>query len=1421
LSEARREAARDIVDANLEEKEAALALQEAILGIAEAKRRLREEEQQDQLLAQNIADTQAQIREARDRLAQARSEGDTEEISLALAQLNVAEQNLARFQEDAREAENNIKQAQIDVKQAEVNRQQALIRSKRAEEDAAEARRKGVEGSDKVQQAQKNLASATESIARAERQQVLANRALRDAINGLAEAKRNQLRAEEDLTDAQKKQTEQQEQLQQQLADLSPAERRLFQSIRRLQERYRELFRPITDIIVDSFARAVDRVLILLQDPKILGATRKLASSIAGAIDVISRFTVTPEFRNFLVFTINNAARNVPKITDAFVSLFRVLMRIAQTATPLFNNLIDRFARFADRLEKSTRDTSGLERFFSIAGRHLDSWIKFGAAVVRILGLIVKLSAPTGETLLDRLTNQLNEWSDWLNSNESRVLEFFEGVEKSVSALAQTLGIAIGVLFEAFTSENQTALTQFILETLLPAFTLFLQILGQLARAFNALTSIPILGEFIKFAATIIIVEKLFNRLIPATQKLTNAFLALMRVAFSGQALASIRNWVQLMRTAIILARQGALANTLAAGGFIKMAVAVRALSAAFGVLRAASIAALFTPPLGIITLVAAVVAGLVILELKFGLISKAVERMTDVFRKVANFFTTNWKTVVLAAILAPFSPFLAGGVFLVRFRKGIIDAAQGVIDFFKRNWKQLALLIVSPFGFAVYRLIKKFGDDVTRTFSNVANSVTSFFRDLPSNIGRYIRQIDDAFFGLVRAAEEFGRDLVQGIIDGVKSKAGDLKNVLIDVIKGAWGFVKDALGIDSPSRYTRDQIGVPMGEGIVEGTKEGLSGMGSEISLALRNELSGLEREADNIKSRIASSLGGLQGLVSEQIGSRLGDLTPAERELQALDRSETERGRKQEIKDAATTVRQSNAEVTKAQKELARAQKALNNADTAEKKQKARDDLRNAKLALSDAQKQLEDALKQQAETERRVALDRRRQSLQDLAARQREELEKSVAAEQKRADSMFAALRRALNNKNWAAVQKIFSRIVDLVGIKNLGKATADNYVDGLLNQLKARQGDINKGFVNQRRQAQIAAQKEAAANRAIAGAGGKSVKGTVKSLKEQGLSDVDVIRFLVNNDLLDKGTALSIAKTLGGDAARVSFKDIIRNGGLNFGQLKFLQDLKEPKVSKPNLIKFLSEFGNKKGILKAFSDSLEELQIFEAGGTVSGGEGQPVPIIAHAGEWVLNKSQQTRLAERLGESLSRVRDFLFGPTPIKGSPGPNTTGTKPTTKESGFRGSFFELVPQQDDFGEVIWFIKGDDGSHIEIKSNVAQRIKKTNGAWLPPWLIRRGAISRNLIPDQLGRGLAKGGVVQKFLKGGVVLPRYAGPIMQSFAEGGTVLSSNSFGGGTSSMNTKNITQNFEVKASGETDWNYVLRLGAMHAKSSYT
>lgn len=95
---------------------------------------------------------------------------------------------------------------------------------------------------------------------------------------------------------------------------------------------------------------------------------------------------------------------------------------------------------------------------------------------------------------------------------------------------------------------------------------------------------------------------------------------------------------------------------------------------------------------------------------------------------------------------------------------------------------------------------------------ANVVTSITNLAADIFSA---------DVIATFTANAAALGRDIISGIISGIVERGGDLRDTITSSVTGALDALKAKLGISSPSKYARDEIGVPIAEGIEEGTSD------------------------------------------------------------------------------------------------------------------------------------------------------------------------------------------------------------------------------------------------------------------------------------------------------------------------------------------------------------------------------------------------------------------------------------------------------------------------------------------------------------------------------------------------------------------------------------------------------------------------
>lgn len=105
-----------------------------------------------------------------------------------------------------------------------------------------------------------------------------------------------------------------------------------------------------------------------------------------------------------------------------------------------------------------------------------------------------------------------------------------------------------------------------------------------------------------------------------------------------------------------------------------------------------------------------------------------------------------------------------------------------------------------------------KFVTTIKEWTQNLINSMTTLASDMFSA---------DVISTFTTSALQLGKDIIGGIMAGIAERGENLKETLRSSVTGAIDALKNALSIQSPSQYTKKEVGIPIAEGIEEGTEE------------------------------------------------------------------------------------------------------------------------------------------------------------------------------------------------------------------------------------------------------------------------------------------------------------------------------------------------------------------------------------------------------------------------------------------------------------------------------------------------------------------------------------------------------------------------------------------------------------------------
>lgn len=168
----------------------------------------------------------------------------------------------------------------------------------------------------------------------------------------------------------------------------------------------------------------------------------------------------------------------------------------------------------------------------------------------------------------------------------------------------------------------------------------------------------------------------------------------------------------------------------------------------------------------------------------------------------------------------------------------GTLDAIKGLVT---KGWEDLKTTTANTF-YAIRDKLSEIWDSIKTTATNspeqIKNTASQKFEEMKKSLADKMtaaknkiveiwNQVKDFFAGI--DLSQIGKDIIQGLIDGIGSMASSLMEKAKGIAEGIKETLRDAFDINSPSRYMRDMIGKNIGEGLIIG----LDSMRSSIARA------------------------------------------------------------------------------------------------------------------------------------------------------------------------------------------------------------------------------------------------------------------------------------------------------------------------------------------------------------------------------------------------------------------------------------------------------------------------------------------------------------------------------------------------------------------------------------------------------------
>ena len=263
--------------------------------------------------------------------------------------------------------------------------------------------------------------------------------------------------------------------------------------------------------------------------------------------------------------------------------------------------------------------------------------------------------------------------------------------------------------------------------------------------------------------------------------------------------------------------------------------------------------------------------------------------------------------------------------VSLLKFQAAVLSVMAKVIPPIIRALQPVFSAVFSAIGQVLNGIASLLEGDFSGAWQAAVKAAEIWFVKLPNIVMGILGQLASV---AVSKAIQVGSDIVQGIVDGIGSLGNAIKDKLTGLVDDALESVKSKFKISSPSRVWADEVGNPIGQGIIVGFLTGGRDLPNKVSETVRSALDrargavaskqtalqsvfqrmaqGIMRAFDSETSagvkRIQDRLSAAQASVSVDIDTRMATrqtqgaaLTPAEAELQrerdAYDAKERER--------------------------------------------------------------------------------------------------------------------------------------------------------------------------------------------------------------------------------------------------------------------------------------------------------------------------------------------------------------------------------------------------------------------------------------------------------------------------------------------------------------------------------------------------
>ncbi|OQO87176.1 phage tail tape measure protein [Enterococcus casseliflavus] len=196
-----------------------------------------------------------------------------------------------------------------------------------------------------------------------------------------------------------------------------------------------------------------------------------------------------------------------------------------------------------------------------------------------------------------------------------------------------------------------------------------------------------------------------------------------------------------------------------------------------------------------------------------------------DTFNSIVAFFVETWNNIKQGTIDAWNALKTWLSETWESMKQGATDTWNSVKQFFVDLWESIKTNTINMWNAikdGVATAWENTKTAVINTAKGIVDGAKQAWEDLKQGVSNAIEKVKETF-DQIRQIDllQIGKDIIDGLVKGIKGKIEDVKNAVKDIAGSITGKIKDILNIHSPSRVMAE-LGMFTSQGLAEGMLDG-----------------------------------------------------------------------------------------------------------------------------------------------------------------------------------------------------------------------------------------------------------------------------------------------------------------------------------------------------------------------------------------------------------------------------------------------------------------------------------------------------------------------------------------------------------------------------------------------------------------------